>query len=147
MAKVTKPIYVCQGCGYQTPKWMGRCPDCGQWNAFVEEPVESGTKRGKSYAMGDPKPIDAISLDPELRLRTGIAEFDRTLGGGVIPGSLVLIGGDPGITVFRGHACSAGTRPLDGLTAASALYYGGLACRLSIRVFLMGSALIRRRAG
>ena len=97
MKKATKLIYVCQSCGYETPKWMGRCPDCSQWNAFVEEIPGAGLKSGIPASMGQPQNIDAISLDPELRFETGIVEFDRTLGGGLVPGSMVLIGGDPGI--------------------------------------------------
>jgi len=97
MKKQAKYIFICQSCGYQTPKWMGRCPDCGQWNSFVEEAPESGIKSNKFSAMGEPQAIDAISLDPEFRFKTGITEFDRTLGGGLVPGSMVLIGGDPGI--------------------------------------------------
>ncbi len=97
MAKPSKVTYVCQSCGYQTPKWLGRCPECGQWSTLVEEFEEKGTKGASSYAMGQPQTIDSISLDPQLRLKTGIAEFDRTLGGGLVPGSLILIGGDPGI--------------------------------------------------
>lgn len=97
MAKPNKIIFACQNCGYQTPKWMGRCPDCGQWNSLAEERAESSTKRGVSSHGNSPQTIDAISLDPELRLHTGLLEFDRTLGGGIVPGSLILIGGDPGI--------------------------------------------------
>ena len=97
MKKQNKVIYVCQSCGSQTPKWLGRCPDCGQWNSFVEEISDSGTKLGPSSVMGTPQTINDISLDPELRFKTGIVEFDRTLGGGLVPGSMVLIGGDPGI--------------------------------------------------
>jgi DNA repair protein RadA/Sms len=98
MAKKPKFIFVCQSCGYQAPKWMGKCPECGQWNSLVEEILsESGTKGAPYYAMGQPQAIDSISLDPQLRLKTGTAEFDRTLGGGLVPGSMVLIGGDPGI--------------------------------------------------
>jgi len=97
MPKVPRVIYACQSCGYQTPKWLGRCPDCGQWNSLVEEVAASGTKKPAVFDMGEPRTIDAISLAPEMRLRSGIAEFDRTLGGGLVPGSLVLIGGDPGI--------------------------------------------------
>ena len=92
-----KVVYVCQSCGYQTPKWLGRCPDCGQWNSLVEELSEPATQKAVSFSMDEPQSIDAISLDPQLRLKTHIAEFDRALGGGVVPGSLVLIGGDPGI--------------------------------------------------
>jgi DNA repair protein RadA/Sms len=98
MSKTNKVIYVCQSCGYQTPKWLGRCPDCGQWNSLVEEASVARTKKKPAgYDVDEPQAIDAISLNPELRLKSGMAEFDRTLGGGVVPGSLVLIGGDPGI--------------------------------------------------
>ncbi|MFC1868565.1 DNA repair protein RadA [Thermodesulfobacteriota bacterium] len=97
MTKQNKYIFVCQGCGYQTPKWMGRCPDCGQWSTFVEEIPESGSRSGPSSAMSQPQTIDSISIDPKHRLRTGIAEFDRALGGGIVPGSMLLLGGEPGI--------------------------------------------------
>ncbi|MEA2040552.1 MAG: DNA repair protein RadA [Thermodesulfobacteriota bacterium] len=97
MSKQNRSIYVCQSCGYQTPKWMGRCPDCGQWNSIVEETQRPEGKVRKSPSMTRPQAIDAISLAPEPRLKTGISEFDRTLGGGIVPGSLVLVGGDPGI--------------------------------------------------
>jgi DNA repair protein RadA/Sms len=97
MTKGPKFLFVCQSCGHQTPKWMGRCPDCGQWNSFVEEATQRGTKGLPSFVMGQPQSIDSICLDPEMRLKTSLQEFDRTLGGGVVPGSMVLIGGDPGI--------------------------------------------------
>jgi DNA repair protein RadA/Sms len=97
MSKTLKTVYVCRSCGYQTPKWLGRCPDCGAWNSLVEELSAVGASKPATSDMGDPQTINAISLDPEMRLLSGIAEFDRTLGGGVVPGSLVLIGGDPGI--------------------------------------------------
>lgn len=97
MAKQGKFVFVCQGCGYQTAKWMGRCTECGQWNSFVEERSEPAVRTGRATSTGHPRRIDAISLDPKLRFKTGINEFDRTLGGGLVPGSLVLIGGDPGI--------------------------------------------------
>ncbi len=97
MAKPSKVTYVCQSCGYQAPKWLGRCPGCMEWSTLVEEFAETGTRGAPSYAMGEPQTITSISLDPQLRLKTGIAEFDRTLGGGLVPGSLILIGGDPGI--------------------------------------------------
>ena len=97
MTKASKIVYTCQACGYNTPKWLGRCPDCGQWNTMVEEAVSRGAKKSATYDFGDPRTLDAISMLPEMRLKSGIAEFDRTLGGGLVPGSLVLIGGDPGI--------------------------------------------------
>ncbi|MBN2061046.1 MAG: AAA family ATPase, partial [Deltaproteobacteria bacterium] len=98
MTKKGRYIFVCQGCGYQAPKWMGRCPDCGEWNSFVEEALESGGDSDRvPPAMSLPVTIDSISLDPRHRIRTGIKEFDRTIGGGLVPGSLLLLGGDPGI--------------------------------------------------
>ncbi|MGM0452533.1 MAG: DNA repair protein RadA [Thermodesulfobacteriota bacterium] len=100
MKKNAKVIYCCQACGHQTPKWMGRCPECGQWDALVEE-ADRGSSRGAKAASGggraSPLPIDAVELGGEERIFTDVAEFDRVLGGGIIPGSLVLIGGDPGI--------------------------------------------------
>ena len=97
MKKQPKYIFICQSCGYQTPKWIGRCPDCGQWNSFVEDAAGPGIKSNRLPVMGEPQAIDAISLYPEFRFKTGITEFDRTLGGGLVPGSMVLIGGDPGV--------------------------------------------------
>lgn len=97
MTKRTGSIYICQHCGYQNLKWMGRCPDCGTWDSMVEEMLRPIDREKVSSPMTRPQTLDAISLAPEMRLKTGIAEFDRTLGGGVVPGSLVLIGGDPGI--------------------------------------------------
>ncbi len=89
--------YVCGTCGYETLKWLGRCPECGQWGSLME--VFEATRRtnAEGPTMSRPEPIDHISLAPETRWESGITEFDRTLGGGMVPGSLVLIGGDPGI--------------------------------------------------
>lgn len=98
MSKREKTRFVCQNCGYEAIKWMGRCPDCGQWSSMVEETLKAPPKEGRrASTMGEAAPLTAISLAPELRLQTGLSEFDRTLGGGVVPGSLILIGGDPGI--------------------------------------------------
>jgi DNA repair protein RadA/Sms len=99
--KTSKTIFVCQACGYHAPKWMGKCPDCNQWDSLVEErqaarPGKGGLAAGIA-AQTAPVPIDSVVVDAEYRLMTGIAEFDRVLGGGLVPGSLVLIGGDPGI--------------------------------------------------
>ncbi len=93
-----KTIYSCQQCGFQSPKWMGRCPDCRQWNTLVEEhPVAPG-KHGRALPEpGKPLKLAAIVGGEEDRLSCGLAELDRTLGGGVVPGSLILVGGDPGI--------------------------------------------------
>ena len=99
--KKFKTLFTCQTCGYQTPKWMGKCPDCGQWDTFTEElptNVLNSAATGNIAATGtQPVPIDAIDFADEERIKTQIQEFDRVLGGGVVPGSMVLIGGDPGI--------------------------------------------------
>ena len=100
MAK-TKYKFVCQSCGYTTAKWLGRCPECGVWDSLVEE-AEVTTKAGKSYLPTTsekikPRTIASVAQVKVERLATGIHEFDRVLGGGVVPGSLVLLGGTPGI--------------------------------------------------
>ena len=102
MAKV-KSKYVCQNCGYENPKWLGKCPECLQWNTFVEEIEEKMTPRQESLvkqasrSTSRPVSINSIAPKREERFSTSIPELDRVLGGGVIPGSLVLVGGDPGI--------------------------------------------------
>jgi DNA repair protein RadA/Sms len=101
LKKNTKTIFTCQSCGYQSPKWMGKCPDCNQWDSLVEEVVArklAKGPRGQSQSgRSKPVPIDSVTVEDEYRLASGISEFDRVLGGGLVPGSLVLIGGDPGI--------------------------------------------------
>ena len=98
MGKV-KIAFVCQECGISSAKWLGRCPDCGAWNSLVEERSESpSNSRLQSLSVGDgPRPYREVSSDAAHRLSTGIEEFDRVLGGGLVAGSLVLLGGDPGI--------------------------------------------------
>jgi DNA repair protein RadA/Sms len=99
--KSAKMIYCCQACGYQTPKWMGKCPDCGTWDSIVEERAAAGPFRNaariSTAQQTIPVPIDTIELEKDNRFLTGIQEFDRVLGGGLVPGTLVLVGGDPGI--------------------------------------------------
>ncbi|PIE71234.1 MAG: DNA repair protein RadA [Deltaproteobacteria bacterium] len=100
MVKRPKTLFSCQTCGYQTPRWMGRCPDCSGWNTFAEEALiteDTGSIKGISAGGSRPVSLGSVSLDAETRMLTGIGEFDRVLGGGVVPGSLILIGGDPGI--------------------------------------------------
>ena len=100
MKKSVKTIFSCQSCGYQSPKWLGKCPDCGGWDGFVEERQATGAlavTRNAVVAPSTPVPIDSIEIDHEQRLLTTIHEFDRVLGGGLVPGTLVLVGGDPGI--------------------------------------------------
>ncbi|MBW2285375.1 MAG: DNA repair protein RadA [Deltaproteobacteria bacterium] len=97
MPKSSKSVFVCQSCGHQALKWLGRCPDCGQWSSMVEEIHDAPKRATRPAAMSRPLPVSEISLAPDMRWKTDLTEFDRTLGGGVVPGSLVLIGGDPGI--------------------------------------------------
>jgi len=99
MAK-PKIIYACQNCGFQSPKWLGKCPDCNQWNSLVEERFEQAAHPRGELSLGtkeEPAPLAQISTAEEGRLLSGIGEFDRVLGGGLVPGSVILIGGDPGI--------------------------------------------------
>jgi DNA repair protein RadA/Sms len=93
-----RSIYRCKTCGGETFKWMGRCPDCGDWDSLVQErqAPKVGGKSRQPFAAA-PVPIDSVDGGQSLRIRTGMAEFDRVLGGGIVAGSLVLIGGDPGI--------------------------------------------------
>ena len=96
--KNQKTIFACQSCGYQTPKWMGKCPECGAWESIVEEGDSFALVGSRfSSSRSKPIPIDQVVCDTEERLPSGIGEFDRVLGGGLVTGSLVLIGGDPGI--------------------------------------------------
>ncbi|MBM4420716.1 MAG: DNA repair protein RadA [Chloroflexi bacterium] len=93
-----KTAFVCQQCGNHFPKWIGRCPACGGWNAMVEERVVAPARgRGPARAPRAPVPLAEVAEDQQARIVTGIGEFDRVLGGGVVRGSLVLLGGDPGI--------------------------------------------------
>jgi DNA repair protein RadA/Sms len=100
MAKA-KTYFVCQSCGYQAPKWLGRCPGCQEWNTFVEERVieEKAPERDLLgfEAEAVPMPITEIVREERERLQIGIGEFDRVLGGGIVFGSVILVGGDPGI--------------------------------------------------
>src|SRR5205809_7483248 len=88
--------YVCQSCGYTSSKWLGRCPSCGEWNSLVEE-VQSEFRAAVPVQPSVPVAVTQVATVAEPRLATGIRELDRVLGGGLVPGSLVLIGGDPGI--------------------------------------------------
>lgn len=92
-----KIIFACQSCGYQAPKWLGRCPDCGGWNTLVEERLSPIKGRMAEAPKGKPQPIHEIQSSEEERILTRIGELDRVLGGGIVAGSVVLIGGDPGI--------------------------------------------------
>ena len=104
----TKTLYVCSNCGHQEPKWLGRCPDCGEWSTFVEEAREekkavgfaaraAGAKSGRRGAGATLSLTEVGTGKEEGRLGTGVGELDRVLGGGIVPGSMVLVGGEPGV--------------------------------------------------
>ncbi len=98
-----KSVFACQSCGAQAPKWLGRCPECDAWNSFVEEMVEKPGKtverKGAAEPLGGGRALRYADVDAVVstRFSSGISEFDRVLGGGIVPGSLVLLGGEPGI--------------------------------------------------
>lgn len=97
----TKTVYTCQNCGSQSPKWIGKCPDCGSWNSFVEEDygeqVPAKPRERAALYKDGPVLLRDIEIKDSSRIKTGIEELDRVLGGGIVSGSVVLIGGDPGI--------------------------------------------------
>lgn len=96
----SKTIFFCKECGYESAKWLGQCPGCKEWNSFVEEPVVK-TTAGKPIKVSDtkaePSKLSEVTTEKEVRMQTEIGELDRVLGGGIVVGSLVLVGGDPGI--------------------------------------------------
>src|SRR6058998_2541031 len=95
----SKSAFVCQQCAFQSPKWIGRCPSCDGWNTFVEERVVAAPKGrgGPARTPRAPIALNEVPADAEQRIATGLGEFDRVLGGGIVRGSCVLLGGDPGI--------------------------------------------------
>lgn len=108
MSSKSKTVFFCQSCGSQSPKWIGKCPSCGEWNTYVEEVVQAEKKRGgmEAWKHGDmgagrsgsvPLRVQGISSDEGKRRSTSNGELDRVLGGGLVPGSLILVGGEPGI--------------------------------------------------
>ncbi len=98
MAK-SKTIYVCTNCGAESPKWVGRCNSCGEWNTYVEEIIPAKKKEFASFGHEQPRPqlLNDISALEQNRIRSGMEETDRILGGGIVPGSVVLLGGEPGV--------------------------------------------------
>jgi DNA repair protein RadA/Sms len=97
----SKTVFVCQNCGAESAKWIGRCPSCKEWNTYHEEIIAPLSSRERSYSSGQkkrkPELLDNIKSDEHNRLKTGIVELDRILGGGMVPGSLILLGGEPGV--------------------------------------------------
>ena len=99
MAGKTKTVYVCSSCGYDAPKWLGKCPGCGEWNTMVEEKivVTKSTNKGTSLRTIKPVRLSEIEVRDEVRIKMPSEELNRVLGGGLVEGSLTLIGGEPGI--------------------------------------------------
>src|SRR5215467_9103853 len=101
MPKQSNTVFFCQNCGYESRKWLGKCPECGEWNSLVEERVITPGKRsgGARFRVQEAKAIayHEIESQDDVRTSSGVTEFDRVLGGGIVPGSVVLLGGDPGI--------------------------------------------------
>ena len=99
--KKTETVFVCQHCGHQSAKWLGKCPECGEWNSLVEEKQQASRKGvpRNGFKLREVSAIAFTDIEPQddRRLPSGVTEFDRVLGGGIVPGTLVLIGGDPGI--------------------------------------------------
>ncbi|MGH2843819.1 MAG: DNA repair protein RadA, partial [Solirubrobacteraceae bacterium] len=140
---VSRSIHVCSACGHETPRWAGQCPGCGEWNTLVEElraraqaPGRGAAKR--SSAAIAPVLLGAVEASETVRLSTGIGELDNVLGGGLVPGSLVLIGGSPGIgkstltTMALANLVAAGRRTLYVSAEESAAQIRMRAARLSV---------------
>ena len=100
-SKGRKTIFYCSNCGYESTKWMGQCPGCHEWNTFAEEPVRTGGMRqspaGRKRTLVRPVKLSEVTAETSERTSTGFTELDRVLGGGIVTGSMILIGGDPGI--------------------------------------------------
>ena len=138
MAKI-RTKFVCSECGSESPKWMGKCPECGQWNTLVEEVEQRDSQAQQSFAgiVSRPESLLDISEDIEERLSTGSYELDRVLGGGIVKGSLVLVGGDPGIgksTLLLQIANNIGNK------GKKVLYVSGeeSTAQIKLRAFRMG---------
>jgi DNA repair protein RadA/Sms len=101
LKKPPETIFACQNCGHQSRKWLGKCPECGEWNSLVEEraraPKKGSGRNGFKLREVEAVPYNEIESQDDVRVSSGVTEFDRVLGGGIVPGTLVLIGGDPGI--------------------------------------------------
>jgi DNA repair protein RadA/Sms len=111
MASKVKTVYVCQSCGSKFPKWLGKCTGCGEWETIVEEVETPQSRRGEAQFSEDrpPVPLSQVKKEEEARFLTSSTEFDHILGGGIVPGSLILVGGDPGIgksTLLLQISCS-----------------------------------------
>src|SRR5689334_24069471 len=107
-----RSAFVCQQCGHSAPRWLGQCPGCGAWSSLVEEALPAPRPRGARVATGGgttPQPLATVTAGDALRRPTGLGELDRVLGGGLVQGSVILVGGDPGIgkSTLALQACGA----------------------------------------
>ena len=108
-----RSVFVCQNCGYESPRWLGKCPSCGQWQTLVEEPVvEKKPSRHAPHAPAEPVLLKDLETGEPERSASGLGELDRVLGGGLVKGSFLLIGGEPGIgkSTVTMQICSAAAR-------------------------------------
>src|SRR3954467_15802682 len=137
-------VQVCSACGHQEARWHGQCPGCGEWNTLVEEAVAPAAQRGRRAAStaGRPVRLRDVQTPAVARLETGIREFDRVLGGGLVPGSLVLLGGSPGIGKSTLTAMALGHLEAAGRTT---LYVSGeeSAAQIRLRAERLGEAALR----
>ncbi len=113
--KTNETIFVCQNCGHQSRKWLGKCPECGEWNSLVEERARA-TQKGSGRNTFQTREVEAIAYSEiesqhEVRMPSGVTEFDRVLGGGIVPGTLVLIGGRHRQKHIVASGCRSTQRP------------------------------------
>jgi DNA repair protein RadA/Sms len=97
MATKPKTIYVCANCGHNSPRWQGKCPECGEWNTFQEQSAPTSSRVSGNTRPGQVQSLSEVKTGAVERISSGMAELDEVLGGGIVPGSLILLGGDPGI--------------------------------------------------
>ncbi|PYR09876.1 MAG: hypothetical protein DMG00_13045 [Acidobacteria bacterium] len=140
MSKAPKTVFVCEQCGSESPKWLGRCPDCGEWNSFAEERAqENGGAPPSSHryalagARGAATLYADVRVEQHARLTTGIDEFVRVLGGGIVPGSLVLLGGASRDRTGRSSTAPARSRSIRSNRAANGSASAGRRCTCSPR--------------
>src|SRR2546426_4353424 len=136
---MARTVHVCTECGHESVGWLGRCPGCGEWNTLVEERAPEPSRGGSGGGGGarrrgraaKPVALSEVKVAPVARLVTGIAELDRVLGGGVVPGSLVLLGGSPGIGKSTITASALGRLAASG---RSVLYVSGEESAVQVRL-------------
>ncbi|MDR0586560.1 MAG: AAA family ATPase, partial [Treponema sp.] len=111
--KKEKTLYRCTSCGHEEPKWLGKCPECGEWNTLAETVVDPGRRPGRNESPSRSFPLSSVDPQEGKRIGSGLAELDRVLGGGIMKRSAVLLGGEPGIgksTLLLQAAAAAETR-------------------------------------